>query len=182
MNLVMGSKPKLLVVEDDTDFAELLALSLRRKAFEVDVVNSAESAIQQATTHQYQYATVDLKLSGESGLLAVQQLVTLCDGIKIVVLTGYAGIKTAVDAIKLGAVHYLAKPASVDEIIAAFDDSAAAATAKVSDAPTNVGVLEWERIQQALVHNDFNISATARQLGMHRRTLQRKLQKKQLKE
>ena len=176
------AKPNLLLVDDDHDFAQLLSLSLVREGFAVTVVHSTEAAIEAAEQQAFAYATVDLKMGGESGLVAVQRLAQLCPAIRIVVLTGYAGIKTAIEAIKLGAVHYLAKPATIDEILAAFEADSANVETPVAERGNTVGVLEWERIQQALADNDFNISATARALGMHRRTLQRKLQKRQLKE
>lgn len=172
----------LLVIDDDEDFANLLAGALKRAGFTVSIVHSTEAAIALAEQQCFAYATVDLKMGGESGLVAVQQLAQLCPAIRMVVLTGYAGIKTAIEAIKLGAVHYLAKPATIDEILAAFEADSADVETPVAQRVTTVGVLEWERIQAALAQHDFNISATARALGMHRRTLQRKLQKRQLKE
>lgn len=178
----MTTERSLLLIDDDEDFAALLALALKRAGFIVTVVHSTEAAVALATEQQFAYATVDLKMGGESGLVAVQKLAQLCPNIRMVVLTGYAGIKTAIEAIKLGAIHYLAKPATIDEILEAFDADTADVETPVAERVNTVGVLEWERIQQALAQNDFNISATARALGMHRRTLQRKLQKRQLKE
>jgi two-component system response regulator RegA len=100
----------------------------------------------------------------------------------IVVLTGFASIATAVEAIKLGACHYLAKPSNTDDIEAAFSRAAAGdANAPVTERPSSIKTLEWERIHETLAETDFNISETARRLGMHRRTLARKLEKRQVK-
>jgi two-component system response regulator RegA len=99
----------------------------------------------------------------------------------ILILTGYSSISTAVEAIKLGAINYLCKPASADEIVAAFKNTEANAQVPMEDSPPSVNRLEWEHIQRVLNENQGNISATARSLGMHRRTLQRKLQKRPVK-
>lgn len=173
---------RLLIVEDDSDFSQLLTLAMTRKGFDVSVADSAEAATQMAQHKVFDFATVDLKLGGASGLTAVKSLINHCPNIRIVVLTAFAGINTAIEAIKLGAVHYLAKPADVDEIITAFGATEADDSIPVSERASGVGLLEWERIQLALADNQFNISATARQLGMHRRTLQRKLQKRPVKQ
>jgi two-component system response regulator RegA len=126
------------------------------------------------------YAVVDLKLENDSGLACVQALHALDPTILIVVLTGFASIATAVEAIKLGACHYLAKPANTDDIEAAFARGAGDVDAPISPRPTSIKNLEWERIHETLVDTDFNISETARRLGMHRRTLARKLEKRRL--
>ena len=99
---------------------------------------------------------------------------------QIVVLTGFASIATAVEAIKLGASHYLAKPSNSDDIEAAFTKTTGDASTPISSQPTSIKNLEWERIHETLVETDFNISETARRLGMHRRTLARKLEKRRL--
>jgi two-component system response regulator RegA len=125
---------------------------------------------------------VDLKLNGNtSGLSCVQMLHKHDDGMLIVVLTGYASINTAVEAIKLGAVQYLAKPANTDDIEAAFGHVAGAEPVELTNRATSIKTLEWERIHEVLVQTDFNISETARRLGMHRRTLARKLEKQRIK-
>ena len=127
-------------------------------------------------------AVVDLKLQGEaSGLACVRALVAHDGGMLIVVLTGFASIATAVEAIKLGACHYLAKPSNTDDIEAAFGRSEGTTEVALTSRPSSIKTLEWERIHQVLAETGFNISETARRLGMHRRTLARKLDKQQVK-
>jgi len=168
----------LLLVDDDEDFLKVLAAAMRKRGFLVTLANSAESAFELAKIEPPEFAVVDLKMSGNSGLVLVRQLTGLEAGTKIVVLTGYASIATAIEAIKLGATHYLAKPVDADEIVAAFEKQSGNAEIELSSNPLSVDRLEWEHIQRVLSENDGNISATARSLNMHRRTLQRKLGKK----
>ena len=134
-------------------------------------------------SHSPQYAVVDLKLNGEaSGLACVQALHAHDPAMLIVVLTGFASIATAVEAIKLGACHYLAKPSNTDDIEAAFGRATAGTTeVELTNRSTSIKTLEWERIHETLAETGFNISETARRLGMHRRTLARKLGKQQVK-
>ena len=120
---------------------------------------------------------VDLKMPGDSGLVLVKHLHEMESATRIVVLTGYASIATAVEAVKLGATYYLAKPADVEEIVAALNKTDGNISAPLSASPMSVERLEWEHIQRVLAEQDGNISATARLLNMHRRTLQRKLGK-----
>ena len=127
------------------------------------------------------HAVVDLKLTNSSGLECVRLLLDINADMKIVVLTGFASIATAVEAIKLGACHYLAKPSNADDIEAAFDRADGDASIPVEGRPTSLKNLEWERIHETLVDAEFNISEAARRLGMHRRTLARKLTKRQVK-
>lgn len=171
-------KATLLLVDDDEDFLGVLEVAMRKRGFTVTLANSAESALALAKNDPPEFAVVDLKMSGNSGLVLVRQLSELEAATKIVVLTGYASIATAVEAIKLGATHYLAKPVDADEIVAAFDKKNGNAYIELSSNPLTVNRLEWEHIQRVLAENDGNISATARSLNMHRRTLQRKLGKK----
>jgi len=171
-------KATLLLVDDDEDFLGVLATAMRKRGFTVTLANSAESAFALAKNEPPEFAVVDLKMSGNSGLVLVRQLNDLEAGTKIVVLTGYASIATAIEAIKLGATHYLAKPVDADEIVAAFDKQSGNTDVELSSSPLSVNRLEWEHIQRVLAENDGNISATARSLNMHRRTLQRKLGKK----
>lgn len=168
----------LLLVDDDEDFLNVLAAAMRKRGFLVNLANSAESAFELAKNEPPEFAVVDLKMSGNSGLVLVRQLASLEAGTKIVVLTGYASIVTAIEAIKLGATHYLAKPVDADEIVAAFEKQSGNAEVELSSNPLSINRLEWEHIQRVLAENDGNISATARSLNMHRRTLQRKLGKK----
>lgn len=169
--------PSLLLVDDDEDFLNALAPAMHKRGFLVSLAHSAESAIALARNEPPEFAVVDLKMAGNSGLVLVRQLANLNAGINIVVLTGYASVTTAVEAIKLGATHYLAKPVDADEIVAAFAKQTGDANIALPANPLSIDRLEWEHIQRVLSENDGNISATARSLNMHRRTLQRKLGK-----
>ena len=121
-----------------------------------------------------EFAVIDLRMPGPSGLELVKELKSLDENTRIVVLTGYASVATAVEAIKLGANHYLSKPADADDIIAAFYKDKGNSRIPVRDRPLSVARLEWEYIQKVLNECQGNISKTARRLNMHRRTLQRK--------
>lgn len=176
--IIVDEKPTLLLVDDDTEFLSVLAPAMRKRGFLVSTANSAETAFEFAKADAPEFAVVDLKMSGTSGLVLVRQLASLDAGTNIVVLTGYASITTAVEAIKLGATHYLAKPVDADEIVAAFEKQSGDADIALSYNPLSIDQLEWEHIQRVLAENEGNISATARSLNMHRRTLQRKLSKK----
>ena len=169
---------KLLIVEDDVDFAEALARAMQKRGAEVELAHNAAGALSIATHFIPSHAVVDLKLPGESGLHVVAALMERWPTLAIVVLTGYASIATAVEAVRLGARHYLAKPANADEILAALLRDQPDATLEVGSEPLTVARLEWEHIQKVLNENDGNISSTARALKMHRRTLQRKLDKR----
>ena len=168
---------KLLIVEDDPDFSTTLSRALTKRGIEVAVAQDAAEARTRAETFAPTHAVVDLKLPGESGLKVVEQLAARDPAPAIVVLTGYASIATAVEAVRLGARHYLAKPANADEILAALQRGEPDAALEVSPEPLTVARLEWEHIQKVLAEHNGNISATARALKMHRRTLQRKLDK-----
>jgi two-component system response regulator RegA len=170
----------LLLVDDDTTFCNVLSTALERRGFSVTVAHSTEQAIPVAEGNPPEFAVVDLKMGGAPGLALVKVLHELDPNTRIVVLTGYASITTAVEAIKLGATQYLAKPANTDEIVAAFDHTPDG-NAPLNARPTQIENLEWEYIQRVLHENDNNISATARALNMHRRTLQRKLAKPPLR-
>jgi two-component system response regulator RegA len=172
----------LLIVDDDKVFCDVLAKAMRKRGFSVTCSHTIEDAFKLAEASTPEYAIVDLKLSSESGLVLVEQLKALDPGTRIVMLTGYASIATAVEAIKLGATHYLAKPVDADEIMAAFERIVGEANIPISAHPLSVGRLEWEYIQRILNENDNNISVTARILNMHRRTLQRKLAKRPQRE
>ncbi|WP_296894692.1 response regulator transcription factor [Thiobacillus sp.] len=168
---------KLLIVEDDADFAAALSRAMGKRGFETAVAHNAVEARSVAAVFSPSHAVVDLKLPGESGLAVVAALAACSPAPAIVVLTGYASIATAVEAVRLGARHYLAKPADADEILAALMRDQPDAALEVSPEPLSVARLEWEHIQKVLNEHDGNISATARALKMHRRTLQRKLDK-----
>ena len=168
----------LLIVEDDASLRSVLARAMERRGFSVRVAEDADQALTAARAQTPTHAIVDLRLPGASGLTVVPALRALDAAMRIVVLTGYASIATAVEAIKLGATHYLAKPVDADQIVAAFGETAGNADTDVPQKPLSVDRLEWEHIQKILGEHDGNISATARSLGMHRRTLQRKLAKR----
>ena len=168
-----------LIVDDDPVFTQMLERALNRRGFSSKIAGDLSQALSMARAFHFARALVDLKLGSESGLQLIGELKTLQADLAIVMLTGYSSISTAVDAIKLGATQYLCKPASAEEIIAAFSHySQPSATAHPEYTHISVERLEWEHIQKVLQEHQGNISATARSLGMHRRTLQRKLQKR----
>jgi two-component system response regulator RegA len=176
----MPARPSLLIVEDDAAFAKALGRSFERRGYVVVTHASIEAVREMLVAGPPAFAVVDLKLAGQSGLECVKLLHQCRPPPQIVVLTGFASIATAVEAIKLGACHYLAKPANADDIEAAFSRAAGDTTVALSERPTSIKNLEWERIHETLVETDFNISETARRLGLHRRTLARKLEKRKL--
>jgi two-component system, response regulator RegA len=177
----MPNERLLIIVEDDAAFANTLRRSFERRDYEVILAESLADVNRLIEKQAPGYAVVDLKLGGGSGLSCVEALHAHDPEMLIVVLTGYASIATAVEAIKLGACHYLAKPANTDDIEEAFKKSAGNSDVPLTDRPTSIKTLEWEHIHRTLVEADFNISETARRLGMHRRTLARKLEKRQVK-
>ncbi|MDH7454615.1 response regulator transcription factor [Luteimonas composti] len=173
---------RLLVVEDDAAFARTLVRSFERRGYEVRSATSLDGLARVLREFSPTHAVVDLKLAGgSSGLACVKALHAHDADMLIVVLTGYASIATAVEAIKLGAHHYLAKPSNTDDIEAAFAREGGDAEIELTRRQTSIKTLEWEHIHEALAAADFNISEAARQLGMHRRTLARKLEKRRVK-
>jgi two-component system response regulator RegA len=173
----LDDRPDLLLVDDDEVFCRVLAEALTRRGFDVRVAHDVEQGAAAAERSPPEYAVVDLKMPGASGLVLVRKLQSLDEHTKIVVLTGYASVATAIEAIKLGAVHYLTKPADADDVVAAFQRAEGDVSTPVEPRPLSVARLEWEHIQKVLNESDGNISETARRLRMHRRTLQRKLAK-----
>jgi two-component system, response regulator RegA len=170
------SRPSLLLVDDDEMLSAVLARALERRGFKVTVAHDFRPAIAAAAANPPECAVVDLKLPGGSGLNLVKRLVNL--HARVLILTGYGSIATAIEAIKLGAHNYLTKPARADEIAAALRHrDPRPSRSPIREKPLSVNRLEWEHINQVLTGNDGNVSATARLLGMHRRTLQRKLSK-----
>jgi two-component system response regulator RegA len=168
----------LLIVEDDAAFARTLKRSFERRGYRVTLaasVDEARAALAGATPG---YAVVDLKLGSASGLTVVQALHEHDPAMLVVVLTGFASIATAVEAIKLGACNYLVKPSNTDDIEAAFSQQGGNVDVPFAARPTSIKTLEMERIHEMLAETGFNISETARRLGMHRRTLARKLGKR----
>lgn len=177
----MDTDRQLVIVEDDASFARALGKSFERRGYEVCLCQRIDDLKDLLETFSPLYAVVDLKLVNGSGLECVKLLHEHDPEMKIVVLTGFASIATAVEAIKLGACHYLAKPSNTDDIEAAFRRAEGDASVELTNRPTSIKSLEWEHIHEILVETEFNISEAARRLGMHRRTLARKLAKIRMK-
>ena len=173
----------ILLIDDDAVFMQTLSLAMSRRGYTVAAAANSEAALALAATQTFDAVVLDLRLGTESGLHLIEPLRARHPLARILLLTGYASIATAVAAIKLGAVQYLPKPASVDEILAALGgvDIAAASDVQLAGEPLSVDRLEWEHIQKVLAQHEGNLSATARALKMHRRTLQRKLAKHPVK-
>jgi two-component system response regulator RegA len=173
---------EVLVVDDDQRFAVTLAAALARRGYVAHVAHDAAAALATARTKELHAAVVDLKLGADDGLALLEPLRRAHPKMRIVVLTGYASIATAVKAIKRGADDYLAKPVTANAVAAVLERGARQEPAADAPAaplePMSPRRLEWEHIQRVLAEHDGNISATARTLRMHRRTLQRKLAKR----
>ncbi len=168
----------ILIVDDDATFAESLARTLIQKGHKAQFLHSPVDALGLLRHRELDALVLDLRLGVESGQRFIAPLRAARPAMRILLLTGYASIATAVEAIKLGATHYLAKPASVEEILAALGSLGGNAAVLPPEAPLTVDRLEWEHIQKVLADHQGNLSATARALKMHRRTLQRKLAKR----
>ncbi|MDW5375576.1 response regulator transcription factor [Halomonas sp. HP20-15] len=174
----MPTPERLLIVDDDEMFCRVMERALSRRGYDVVTALDADQALSIAQQAPPQLATLDLKLEHSSGLKLLPELLEIAPDCRIVVLTGYSSIATAVEAIKLGAVNYLCKPVDADEVLAAFERDDGDPDIDIADNPPSINRVTWEHIQKVLQEHDGNISATARALGMHRRTLQRKLQKR----
>src|SRR3984885_14777151 len=172
---------RLVIVEDDASFARALGRSFERRGYQVRLCQRVDGIENLLETFSPQYAVIDLKLVSGSGLSCVQKLHAHDPNMKIVVVTGFASIATAVEAIKLGACHYLAKPSNTDDIEAAFQRAEGDASVALTGKSKSIKNIEWEHIHDVLAATDFNISEAARRLGMHRRTLARKLAKNHVK-
>jgi len=175
-------KDRLLLVDDDEIFLGVLSKAMTRRGYDVLSSTTIADAVKQAQEKIPAMAVVDLKLEDETGLDLIPRLMDINNGMKIVVLTGYSSIATAVTAIKLGAADYLSKPVKAGDVIKALTGDSRRQEEMEEFSPMSVERLEWEHIQKVLKENDGNISATARSLGMYRRTLQRKLAKKPVAE
>lgn len=174
--------PRLVIIEDDPSFARTLQKSFERRGYAVTHAASPDELSRLLELAEpFQFAVVDLKLGTASGLVCVEALHKADPATRIIVLTGFASIATAVEAIKLGASHYLPKPANTDEIEAAFGREHGDPGVPLEGRKSSIKTVEWEYIQSTLAECDFNISEAARRLGMHRRTLARKLDKRQLR-
>jgi two-component system, response regulator RegA len=180
-----ATAPSLLVVDDDDAFRERLRQAFERRGYDVRTAANAADALSQARSESPELAVVDLRMPNGSGLELVRDLKHNDPATRVVVLTGYGSIATAIEAMRLGATHYLSKPATADEVLAAFQGGAAPAEGSAtSDAPPGgadatptLARAEWEHIQRVLGDVGGNVSEAARRLGLHRRSLQRKLQK-----
>ncbi|NII11421.1 response regulator transcription factor [Oleiagrimonas sp. C23AA] len=183
--------PRLLIVDDDAVFARVLARAMDSRGFEVETANDAHQARDVAQRFRPGYCVLDLKLGEENGLRLIPELKAAVPSMRILLLTGYASIATAVEAIKRGAHDYLSKPVDADAVARALLEGESSSVSSGADdddtpdapeAPLPLRRLEWEHIQRVLTECDGNISETARRLGMHRRTLQRKLAKHPVRE
>ena len=163
----------ILLIDDDDTFRERLARAFQDRQWTVFTAKNAEAGIALAQKHSPEFVLVDLKMPGRSGLDVLKEVLAVDAQTKVVMLTGYGSIATAIEAMKLGAVNYLTKPVDVEEIIQAFGEQY---VQKKSTSPSLASV-EWEHIQRILNDCDGNVSEAARRLNIHRRSLQRKLQK-----
>jgi two-component system, response regulator RegA len=171
-------QPSLLLVDDDIALCEVLARALTARGFQVRVAHTAKQASRLADDDPPQFAIIALKLPDASGLKLLSALLALDPQMRILVLTGYPSIRTAVEAIKLGATDYLAKPANADEVVPALQRDGGNDSVPLGKKPMSVHRAEWEYISRVLRENNGNISASARALSLDRRTLQRKLRKR----
>ena len=171
----------IIIVDDDIAFSNALSTALGKRDYLTTVAHSLNELNKINNFEQIDYGVVDLRIGADSGLNAIKFLLAENPKMKIVMLTAYASIATTVEAMKLGAVNYLTKPASVQDIIDKLFQSEGNVGTYIEDTPLSVKRLEWEHLQKVLLEHDGNISAAARALNMHRRTLQRKLQKRPLK-
>jgi two-component system, response regulator RegA len=170
---MVDSRPSLLLVDDDAVYRERLAKAIASRGYDVRTAANAEEAVLLAEADSPELAVLDLRMPGDSGLELLRRLKAIDSTTRILMLTGYGSIATALEAVRLGAVHYLTKPADVDDILAAFDRESASAET-VDLATPSLARVEWEHIQRVLNDCDGNLSEAARRLGMHRRSLQRK--------
>lgn len=166
----------LLIVDDDKTFRSRVASAFRARGFEVREAQSVDDAVREAESFDPELALVDLRMPGGSGLDLVPRLRELCAGIRIVILTGYGSIATAVEALRRGAMNYVTKPATVDAILHAFSERAEGSVidSALAQTPT-LEQVEWEHINRVLLDCGGNVSHAAKALGLHRRSLQRKL-------
>jgi two-component system response regulator RegA len=170
---------RILVIDDDTAFAQVLARSLARRGTQTAVAHDTAAALDALVSFEPTHAVLDLKLGTENGLVTLRELLTRSPALRVLLLTGYASLATAVEAIKLGASNYLAKPVDALAVLAALGESSTTRAAlAVDDSGPSLKRLEWEHIQRVLAECEGNVSAAARRLGLHRRTLQRKLGKR----
>lgn len=173
---------RLLVIDDDEMYCSVLADAFRKRGYHVQTAYTEEQAVAKINEFKPKLAVVDLRLEQSSGLYLIKLLKEKDSHTKIVMLTGYASIATAVEAVKLGATQYLTKPANADEILAALAQESADIETEAAPQPLSVKRLEWEHMQKVLLACEGNVSEAARRLNMHRRTLQRKLAKRPVRQ
>lgn len=178
-HMLSGTPRRFLLVDDDEAFRTRLVRAFEKRGLQATGAGSVEEAMVMARKHQPQAAVVDLNMPGKSGLELIPQLLAISSEMQVVVLTGYGSIATAVEAVRRGAINYLTKPLDADQILAAFEKESDALypSAGQSQSPPSLARVEWEHIQRILHDCDGNISLAARKLGLHRRSLQRKLGK-----
>lgn len=176
----MTDSPNVLLVDDDEVFLSVLARTLQLEGWTIFDASNSQQAIERLREQRFDYAILDLNLDGQSGLNLMQTLLFEQPNCEVLILTGYASVATAVEAMRLGAKNYLCKPATAKQIVDIFvSETPDAQEEQVDDfQPMSVKRLEWEHIQKVLLEHNGNISLTAEALNMHRRTLQRKLQKR----
>lgn len=169
----------LLLVDDDRVLRERLARAFRERGFDVHTAADYEEGMRHARQESPEMAVVDLRMPGRSGLELVRELHELDPHTRILVLTGYGSIATAIEALRLGAANYLQKPADADDILAAFEkgESPPLSVTETDYVAPSLARAEWEHINRVLADCGGNVSEAARRLGIHRRSLQRKLQK-----
>ena len=175
------SKPALLLIDDDALFLRTLGGALERKGYGVRTAQSDEAALAAVGEAPAEVILLDLMLGERSSLPLIEPLLAHCPGARLIMLTGYASVATTVAAMRLGATDYLAKPVGLGEVLHALGDGAPGREKGAEEAPPQpipLGRVEWEHIQRVLADHEGNISAAARALGVHRRSLQRKLGKR----
>jgi two-component system, response regulator RegA len=175
--LDLGPDPSLLIVDDDDVFLKRLARAMEKRGFSVEMADSVAAGKAIATARPPAYAVIDLRLDDGNGLDVVEVLRAKREDARIVVLTGYGAIATAVAAVKIGATDYLSKPADANEVVRALLSSGEALP-EPPENPMSADRVRWEHIQRVYEQCDRNVSETARRLSMHRRTLQRILAKR----
>jgi two-component system response regulator RegA len=171
---MVESRPSLLLVDDDAVYRERLAKAITARGYEVRIAADAEAAVTLAEGDSPELAVLDLRMPGESGLDLLRRLKAIDPTTRVLMLTGYGSIATAMEAVRLGAVNYLTKPADVDDILAAFNPEGQAVEAGADVETPSLARVEWEHIQRVLNDCEGNLSEAARRLSMHRRSLQRK--------
>lgn len=177
LEMAMNDDKSLLIVDDDKAFLQRLARAMEQRGFEVTAVESVLDGIREVETKPPAYAVVDMRLADGNGLDVVQSLKARRPDARAIVLTGYGNIATAVTAVKVGAVDYLAKPADADEVANALT-AGPGVKPEPPENPMSADRVRWEHIQRVYELCDRNVSETARRLAMHRRTLQRILAKR----